>query len=126
MTEEEVAEGVGEPHWFVAYSHTLQWVGKAAHGWKWEWPVREALEVNRCRSHSGLHQTVLGAHSQGPILMLAAQFQVTNEGEPTCALKGPWCLRGMYWHVTQPRMKQSGFQCMASPMILPGPRRGPL
>ena len=45
MTEEEVAEGVGEPHWFVAYSRTLQWVGEAAHGWKWEWPVREALEV---------------------------------------------------------------------------------
>ena len=45
MTEEEVAEGMGEPHWFVAYSHTLQWVGKAACGWKWEWPAREALEV---------------------------------------------------------------------------------
>ena len=29
-TEEEVAEGVGEPHWFVAYSHALQWVGEAA------------------------------------------------------------------------------------------------
>ena len=36
MTKEEVAEGVGEPHWFVAYSHTLQWVGEAAHGQKWE------------------------------------------------------------------------------------------
>ena len=45
MTKEEVAEGVGEPHWFVAYSHALQWVGEAAHGWKWEWPAREALEV---------------------------------------------------------------------------------
>ena len=45
MTEEEVAEGVGEPHWFMAYSHTLQQVGKAAHRWKWEWPMREALEV---------------------------------------------------------------------------------
>ena len=45
MAEEEVAEGVGEPHWFVAYSHALQWVGKAAHGWKWEWPMREAFEV---------------------------------------------------------------------------------
>ena len=32
MTEEEVAEGVGEPHWFMAYSHALQWVGEAAHG----------------------------------------------------------------------------------------------
>ena len=45
MTKEEVAEGMGEPHWFMAYSHTLQRVGKAAHGWKWEWPAREALEV---------------------------------------------------------------------------------
>ena len=74
MTEEEMAEGVGEPHWFMAYSHTLQRVGKAAHGQKWEWPTREALGSeslpigvcllggNRCRSHRGLHQTVLGAH----------------------------------------------------------------
>ena len=45
MTVDEVAEGIGEPHWLVAYSHALQWVGKAACRWKWEWPVREALEV---------------------------------------------------------------------------------
>ena len=45
MTKEEVAEGVGEPHWFMAYSHALQWVGEAACGWKWEWPAMEALEV---------------------------------------------------------------------------------
>ena len=45
MTKEEVAEGVGEPHWFVAYSCALQWVGEAARGWKWEWSAREALEV---------------------------------------------------------------------------------
>ena len=45
MTEEEVAEGLGEPHWFMAYSRTLQWVGEAACRWKWVWPVREALEV---------------------------------------------------------------------------------
>ena len=45
MTKEEVVKGVGEPHWFMAYSHTLQWVGEAACGWKWEWPAREALEV---------------------------------------------------------------------------------
>ena len=45
MTEEEVAEGVGEPHWFMAYSHALQQVGEAAHGQKWEWPMRESLEV---------------------------------------------------------------------------------
>ena len=40
MTEEEVAEGVGEPH-----SCALQRMGEAAHGQKWEWPMREALEV---------------------------------------------------------------------------------
>ena len=45
MTEEEMAGGMGEPHWFVAHSYTLQQVGKAAHGWKWEWPKRVALEV---------------------------------------------------------------------------------
>ena len=45
ITNEEMAGGVGEPHWFVAYSHALQRLGKAAYGQKWEWPVREALEV---------------------------------------------------------------------------------
>ena len=45
MTEEEMAWGMGEPHWFMAYSHALQWVGKAAHGQKWEWPMRETLQV---------------------------------------------------------------------------------
>ena len=45
MTKEEVAEGMGEPHWFMAYSCTLQQVGEVVHGWKWEWPAREALEV---------------------------------------------------------------------------------
>ena len=45
MTDEEMAGGMGEPHWFMAYSHALQWVGKVAHEWKWEWPMREALEV---------------------------------------------------------------------------------
>ena len=45
VTDEEMAGGMGEPHWFVAYYHTLQRVGEAAHGWKWEWPMREALEV---------------------------------------------------------------------------------
>ena len=37
--------GVGEPHWFMAYSRTLQQVGEAAHGWKWEWPVGKTPEV---------------------------------------------------------------------------------
>ena len=45
MTDKEMVGGVGEPHWFVTYSHTLQQVGKAAGGRKWEWPQREALEV---------------------------------------------------------------------------------
>ena len=45
ITVDEVVEGIGEPHWFVAYSHALQWVGEAAHGQKWEWPAWEALEV---------------------------------------------------------------------------------
>ena len=45
MTTDEVVEGVGEAHWFVAYSCALQWVSKAAHWWKWEWPAKEALEV---------------------------------------------------------------------------------
>ena len=35
---------MGEPHWFMAYSHALQWVGEAAHRRKWE-ARREALEI---------------------------------------------------------------------------------
>ena len=45
MTMDKVAEGIGETHWFMAYSHALQRVGKAACGQKWEWPAREAFEV---------------------------------------------------------------------------------
>ena len=45
IIDEEVTEGVGEPHWFVAYSCALQWVGEVAHGRKWEWPRRDALEI---------------------------------------------------------------------------------
>ena len=45
IMDEEVAGGMGEPHWFMAYSHTLQWVDEVAHGRKWEWPRREALEI---------------------------------------------------------------------------------
>ena len=45
MTKEEVWEGVDEPLWFVAYSPTLQQVGEAARGWKWEWLVGKTLEV---------------------------------------------------------------------------------
>ena len=32
MTDEETAGGVGEPHWFVAYSRALQWVGEVEMG----------------------------------------------------------------------------------------------
>ena len=45
MTKEEMVEGMGEPHWFMAYFCTLQQVGEAACRQKWEWPAREALEV---------------------------------------------------------------------------------
>ena len=45
MTKDEVVEGMGEPHWFMAYSHALQRVGEAAHGQKWEWLAKKALEV---------------------------------------------------------------------------------
>ena len=45
MTEKEMAGGMGEPDWFMAYSHTLQRVGEAACRWKWEWPTRETLQV---------------------------------------------------------------------------------
>ena len=31
LTDEEAEGGMGEPHWFVAYSCTLQWVGEVAH-----------------------------------------------------------------------------------------------
>ena len=74
MTEEEMTGGMGEPQWFVAYSHALQWVGEAAQRQKWDWTMREAfnfslpagahlLARNRHGCHSGLHQTVLGARS---------------------------------------------------------------
>ena len=43
--DEEAVGGMGEPHWFMAYSCMLQWVGKAAHGRKWECLRREALEI---------------------------------------------------------------------------------
>ena len=36
LTDEEAEGGMGEPHWFMAYSHPLQWVGEAACGRKWE------------------------------------------------------------------------------------------
>ena len=48
---------MGEPHWFVAYSCMLQWVGKAAHGRKWE-SRREALEIKASLLvHAFWHET---------------------------------------------------------------------
>ena len=44
LTDEEVEGGMGEPHWFMAYSHMLQRVGEVTHGRKWE-VRREALEI---------------------------------------------------------------------------------
>ena len=44
ITDEEVEGGMGEPHWFVAYSYTLQQVGELACGRRWE-VRREALEI---------------------------------------------------------------------------------
>ena len=32
MTDEEMAGGMGEPHWFMAYSCALKRVGEVAHG----------------------------------------------------------------------------------------------
>ena len=58
MTDEETAGGVGEPHWFMAYSHALQQVGEVACGQKWEWPMREALEVKAfLLMHAFWHKT---------------------------------------------------------------------
>ena len=75
MTKEEVSEDVDEPLWFAAYSCTLQQVGEAAHGRKWEWPVGNTPEEcppgpcllggNWHQSLHGLHQTLLGAPPQG-------------------------------------------------------------
>ena len=44
LTDEEVEVGMGEPHWLMAYSRTLQQVGKVACRRKWE-VRREALEI---------------------------------------------------------------------------------
>ena len=54
---DEVEGGVGEPHWFMAYSRTLQWVGEAACGRKWE-ARREALEIKASPLvHAFWHET---------------------------------------------------------------------
>ena len=58
ITDEEMAGGVGEPHWFMAYSHALQQVDEVACRRKWEWPRREALEVKASLLvHAFWHET---------------------------------------------------------------------
>ena len=66
MTNEEMAGCMGEPHWFVPYSHTLQWVGEVACRRKWEWSRREALEV---RAFPLMHAFL---HEMGMDLMVAS------------------------------------------------------
>ena len=44
LTDEEAERGMGEPHWFMAYSCMLLQVGEVANRRKWE-ARREALEV---------------------------------------------------------------------------------
>ena len=44
LTDQEVEGGMGEPHWFVAYSHVLQRVGEATCRRKWDMR-QEALEI---------------------------------------------------------------------------------
>ena len=57
ITDEEVEGGMGEPHWFVAYSCTLQQVGEAACRRKWELR-REALEIKASLLvHAFWHET---------------------------------------------------------------------
>ena len=46
---------MGEPHWFMAYSHV---VGEVAHRRKWKWPRREALEIKTSPLvHAFWHET---------------------------------------------------------------------
>ena len=183
MTEEEVAEGVAEPHWFVVYSCTLQWMGEAAHGQKWEWPVREAFEVkvsplvhafwqetgvdltvalyrkreNGPTAHiitfldelvvqvpsldawdqlvwlpmaaipQALTEAELYGYCRGQVvnlgpMMPAAQFWVTDEGGAYLCIMRALVFEGSV--LAYNPAKQSWFQCMASPMILPWQRRG--
>ena len=57
ITDEEAEGGMGEPHWFMAYSCMLQRVGKAACGRKWE-SRSEALEIKASPLvHAFWHET---------------------------------------------------------------------
>ena len=58
IMDEETARGMGEPHWFMAYSRILQQVGEVAHRRKWEWLRREALEIKTSPLvHAFWHET---------------------------------------------------------------------
>ena len=45
MTRDEVQGEVDNSLWFEVYSHTLQRVGEAVHGQRWQWPKGKAREV---------------------------------------------------------------------------------
>ena len=197
MTKEEVAEGMGEPHWFVAYSCTLQQVGEAAHGQKWGWPAKEALEVkvsplvHAFWEETGMDLTmaclklcweptpraIYHKREEGPVahivtfldelavrvpsldawdqfvwlptvaipqalteaelygyccsqvvdlgpVMPVVQFRVMDEAGAYLSIARALVFEGSIWHMTQPRMKQSGFKPMALPTILHDLRRG--
>ena len=57
LTDQEAEGGMGEPHWFLAYSCVLQRVGEAAHRRKWNtW--QEALEIKTSPLvHAFWHET---------------------------------------------------------------------
>ena len=46
MTRDEVQGEVDNSLWFEVYSHTLQRVGEAVCGWRWQWPKGKAQEVS--------------------------------------------------------------------------------
>ena len=57
LTDKEAEGGMGEPHWFMTYSHMLQRVGEVACGRKWE-AQREALELKASPLvHAFWHET---------------------------------------------------------------------
>ena len=57
LTDQEAGGGMGERHWFMAYSHALQRVGKAAHRRKWD-TQQEALEIKASLLvHAFWHET---------------------------------------------------------------------
>ena len=45
MTRDEVRGEVDNTLWFKVYSHALQRVEEAVHGWQWQWPKGKVQEV---------------------------------------------------------------------------------